>query len=284
MIRLPIQFEKQGRYNMQSPEFVPILHHQIAVYQSQGTGPTVFLLHGNSTSSRIFQKQFDGPLGQKYHLVAFDYPGHGQSSNAADCADYSMPGFADVLVELVRLRGLEASVFAGFSLGGHVVLEASDRLPQAHGFMIYGAPPVGKPPAMDRAFQPHESMGLLFKGELTPKEAEILESGSFTPGIPAPAQFVEDCLRTDPNWRGSFGQSVGLGRYRDEIEIVGSLQQPLAVLHGKNEQLVSLDYIRGLTIPTLWRGQVQVIPGAGHALHWEAPEAFALLVEAFIAG
>jgi pimeloyl-ACP methyl ester carboxylesterase len=268
---------------MQSYEIVPILHHQIAVYQSQGTGPTIFLLHGNSTSSRIFQKQFDGPLGQKYHLVAFDYPGHGQSSDAVDCADYSMPGFADVLVELVRLSGLETSVFVGFSLGGHVVLEATNRLPQARGFMIYGAPPIGKPAAMDKAFLPHPSMGLLFKGVLTQAEAEILESGSFVPGTPAPAQFVADCLRTDPNWRGSFGQSAGLGRYRDELEIVATLKQPLAILHGEQEQLVSLEYIRALTIPALWRGAVQVVPGAGHALHWEAPEVFASLVEAFIA-
>jgi pimeloyl-ACP methyl ester carboxylesterase len=262
----------------------PILHHQIAIYQGGTSGPAIVFCHGNSTSSRIFQKQFEGELAQKFRLVAFDYPGHGRSANASDSADYSLPGLAAVLVEVVRQLKLDDALFVGFSLGGHVVLEASDRLPRAKGFMIYGTPPVGKPPAMDRAFLPHPSMGILFKGTLTPEEAELLESGSFSPGTPPPAQFVEDCLRADPLWRGSFGESIGQGRFRDELVVVATLPQPLAVLHGENEQLVSLDYLRSLSMPTLWRGAVQVVPHAGHALHWEAPETFAALAQAFAAG
>jgi pimeloyl-ACP methyl ester carboxylesterase len=260
-----------------------ILHHPIAISQSGTGGPAMVLCHGNSTSSRIFQKQFEGVLAQKFRLVAFDYPGHGRSANASDAQDYALPDLADVLLEVVRQLDLDNAIFIGFSLGGHVVLEASDRLPQAKGFMIYGTPPVGKPPAMDRAFLPHPSMGLLFKGSLTAEEAEQLESGSFSPGAHTPPQFVEDCLRTDPVWRGAFGESIGQGRFRDEVEVVRSLHQPLAILHGENEQLVNIDYLRRLTMPTLWRGAVQVVPNAGHALHWEAPEAFAELVQAFAA-
>ena len=65
--------------------------------------------------------------------------------------------------------------------------------------------------------------------------------------------------------------------------IVGQLRAPLAVLHGAREQLVSLDYLRTLTMPTLWRGAVQVVDGAGHALHEEAPGAFAGLLTDFVA-
>jgi pimeloyl-ACP methyl ester carboxylesterase len=56
-----------------------------------------------------------------------------------------------------------------------------------------------------------------------------------------------------------------------------------AILHGEGEQLVSLGYLQGLTIPTLWRGAVQLIPAAGHAAHQEAPETFTHLAEQFIA-
>ena len=34
-------------------------------------------------------------------------------------------------------------------------------------------------------------------------------------------------------------------------------------------------------MPSLWRGQVQVIDAAGHAPHWEAPAAFDALLDAF---
>ncbi|MCS6828489.1 MAG: hypothetical protein NZ553_17880 [Caldilinea sp.] len=36
-------------------------------------------------------------------------------------------------------------------------------------------------------------------------------------------------------------------------------------------------------MPTLWRGAVQVIPGAGHAPQWETPEVFNALLGAFLA-
>jgi pimeloyl-ACP methyl ester carboxylesterase len=58
--------------------------------------------------------------------------------------------------------------------------------------------------------------------------------------------------------------------------------RPIAVLHGEGDQLVSLDYLRGLTMPTLWRGELQILPGVGHAPHVEAPQDFAETVAAFI--
>jgi len=94
--------------------------------------------------------------------------------------------------------------------------------------------------------------------------------------------FETDMRRTDGRMRLEMGKSIAGGRYRDEIEIVSGLSIPLAILHGENEQIVNLNYIRGLKIPTLWRNDVQVITEAGHAPQWEQPETFNRLLEAFI--
>lgn len=45
--------------------------------------------------------------------------------------------------------------------------------------------------------------------------------------------------------------------------------------------MAALDYLRKLTIPALWRGEVQLIPGAGHAPHQEVPEQFSELLADF---
>lgn len=79
-----------------------------------------------------------------------------------------------------------------------------------------------------------------------------------------------------------LASSAGEGRFADEIAIVSGLHQPLAIVQGADEQLVNLDYLRKLNIPALWRGEIQVIPGAGHALHQEAPQQFAALLTEFI--
>jgi hypothetical protein len=53
--------------------------------------------------------------------------------------------------------------------------------------------------------------------------------------------------------------------------VVRDLKVPLAVLHGVKEQLVNGRYFGSVAMPTLWRGVVQMISGAGHAPQWETP-------------
>jgi pimeloyl-ACP methyl ester carboxylesterase len=90
-------------------------------------------------------------VGHRHRLIAIDLPGHGASARAADPAsNYTLPGYADVLLELSERLGAEQSVFVGWSLGGHVILEAAPRLLAASGLLIIGAPPVSCPPARVR--------------------------------------------------------------------------------------------------------------------------------------
>lgn len=42
--------------------------------------PNILLLHGLPTSSRMFQPLLESPLSERYHLIAPDYPGFGNSS------------------------------------------------------------------------------------------------------------------------------------------------------------------------------------------------------------
>ncbi|HEX4705476.1 MAG TPA: alpha/beta hydrolase, partial [Pseudonocardiaceae bacterium] len=103
------------------------------------------------------------------------------------------------------------------------------------------------------------------------------------PGSTIPVdEFVADILATDGQARSALFTSIGEGRFADEVAVVARLTQPIAILHGEHDQLVNLDYIRGLTIPALWRDAVRVLPGVGHAPHVEAPQQFADIVTQFI--
>ena len=43
-------------------------------------GPTILLLHGLPSSSRMYQRLLESALASQYHLIAPDYPGFGHSS------------------------------------------------------------------------------------------------------------------------------------------------------------------------------------------------------------
>jgi len=265
-------------------ETIRVGDQTINFYESNGTGPAALLVHGNSSSGQSFLRQLQSPLGQTHRLVAIDLAGHGSSAPGSNPqAAYTLPGQAQALVTLARQLGLESAVLVGWSLGGHVVLEASDLLPDAAGLMIFGTPPLGFPPAMGEAFLPHPAMGAAFKAELSEEETQALVSAFFMPnGQPLPDQFIADARRTDGQARAGIAASIQPGGYRDEVEVVTNLRVPLAVLHGLHDGLVNLDYLNRLTMPTLWRGAVQVIADAGHAPHWEQPAEFNALLQAFI--
>ena len=256
----------------------------IAGFESPGTSRPILLIHGNSSSSRIWQKQLQGPLGAKYRLIAIDLPGHGASLPASNPEqDYSGSGYAACVAAVARELGLKGAVVVGWSLGGHAVLNAATSLPMAAGLMIFGTPPISKAPDGFSGFKGLSATAFT----PAPGDAEIEEwlKSVFAPGYaPIPSFIAADFRNTDGNARGYLGASVQGGRFADEVEIVRNLKIPLAIVQGGEEQIVDLGYLQRLPAPTLWRGQVQVIEGAGHATQWEKAEAFDKIVDEFASG
>ncbi|MFT6907980.1 MAG: pimeloyl-ACP methyl ester carboxylesterase [Oleiphilaceae bacterium] len=68
---------------------------------------TILLLHGFPTSSHMFRELIP-ELSERFHLVAPDYPGFGQSSMpAVDKFDYSFDNLANVMDKFVDTVGLK---------------------------------------------------------------------------------------------------------------------------------------------------------------------------------
>lgn len=258
---------------------------QIAYRQSLGSESAVLLLHGNSSCSRAFERQLDGDLGRTHRLVALDLPGFGDSQPVSDPdAVLGLQGWARTVVKAAAALGLEDAVLVGWSLGGHVALEALTDLPHCKGVLIFGTPPIAFPPDMAAAFLPHPAMGAGFSATPSETEMRAYTNAFFAPdATDIPDFFFADMCRADGRARAAVAASIRPGGYQDEVAIVRSLRIPLAVVQGEQEQLVSLPYLQGLEMPTLWRGQVQVVPGAGHAPQWEQPAAFNSLLAAFVA-
>lgn len=256
---------------------------RIAYYESPGKGPAVVMIHGNSMSGLSFLKQLESPLGEKYRLIAIDLPGHGRSDNAAEPEiTYTLPGYAEILVSFIEQLDLKRAVFAGWSLGGHVILEAADRLP-ATGLMIFGTPPVSSMAQFLEACFPVPELPCVYKPDLTEAEATTWSARFFSPGTKDIPEFIiSDIMRTDGKARECLGASAAKGECKDEIGVLTGLSIPMAVIHGGKEQVINYAYLKRLAIPTLWRGEIQVIPDAGHTPQWEQPEGFNALLEKFI--
>lgn len=257
---------------------------QIAYRESSGTAsPSFLLIHGNSSSSRSFQRLLDSDLGQAHRMIALDLPGHGDSDKASDPASvYHMPGYAKIVGEVATALEMTRAIVVGWSLGGHIALEAVPHLPNAKGFVIFGTPPLAFPPSMDTAFLPNPNVNLGFAPDLTEDHMRAYVTDFFKPDTSdIPDSFMEDIRKTDGQARATMGASIQPDGYADEVEIVKTMPQALMVIHGAEEKLINGDYFASVDMPTLWQDSVQIIAGAGHAPHWETPDAFASLLQAF---
>src|SRR5271155_5522799 len=76
----------EGQERMKTPMAQPVFYRTVKVdglaifYREAGPkdAPTILLLHGLPSSSRMFEPLF-ARLSDRYHLVAPDYPGFGHS-------------------------------------------------------------------------------------------------------------------------------------------------------------------------------------------------------------
>lgn len=271
---------KRGAMQM---ETIRVHGRSMAVRRRGERGTPVVLVHGNSCSSRCFERQLSSDLAADFRLIAVDLPGHGDSEPAADPEQvYTLPGYARAVAAAASGLGVEDAVFVGWSLGGHVLLEATEALARARGILVFGAPPISSSADLPRAMSTDPALGAAFREDSTDAEVRALVGRFFRPGYAVPPAFFEDFHRTDKRARATLGASVARNDFRDEVRVARETKRPLAIVHGADDGITHGDYIQGLQLHGLWRGGMQTVPGAGHTPHWENPEAFNRLVHDFV--
>jgi HOMODA hydrolase len=83
----------------------------------RGRAETIVFQHGLNGHLEAYAKNVV-PLAKEFHVVAFDYVGHGLSDKKV--SEYNPDVFADQLGELMTALGLESAHLSGESLGGWV--------------------------------------------------------------------------------------------------------------------------------------------------------------------
>ena len=79
--------------------------------------PTVCFLHGGSAHAHWFD-QVTPAFADRYHLIALDQRGHGESQWAEPPA-YATENFAADLIDFFDSQGLARVALVGHSMGGH---------------------------------------------------------------------------------------------------------------------------------------------------------------------
>ena len=197
----------------------------------------ILFLNGNSHSHKSFRKQFQELKLKKYRLIAVDLPGHGNSSAIAD---YNLIELSNVINKFIEFLQLSQFIVVGHSLGGHVAIHLLNQI-RPDGILTFGTPPLAIPLSM---------VGFLANANTAPLGVETANSNELDSlakelryeGIDKEILF-EDYKKTDKNFRTQIFQSVGNGKYFNELELLKDYTGKCMTIISSEDKLVNNEYI-----------------------------------------
>mgnify|MGYP000330867570 FL=1 len=95
-------------------------------YQEKGTGEPLILLHGNGEDSFYFKNQIDY-FQNKYHVIALDTRGHGQSPRGDE--PFTIEQFSCDLYDFMQRHQIFNAVILGFSDGANIAMKFAMKHP-----------------------------------------------------------------------------------------------------------------------------------------------------------
>ena len=97
-------------------------------YQRSGEGDiTLVFVHGSYIDKTYWNDQVEY-FSKKFSIVTIDLPGHGKSSR--DRSSWSIMGFADDVVEVIKQLKLQNVILIGHSIGADISLIAAVKHPE----------------------------------------------------------------------------------------------------------------------------------------------------------
>ena len=239
-------------------------------YVEQGQGTPVLYVHGNTGSCRWFGQVMDIP---GCRTVALDMPNFGRSGPLPTAPD--LDGYADVVADFIRARGLERPVLVGHSLGGGVCISLAARFPDLiRGLVLVdSAAPSGLVTPEERypAIEMMRTNRVILAQALAAVVPTLKDKGFFE-------VLVEEAARmAAPAW---VGNAQALGRL-DYTGTCGAFTGPVLVLWGRRDIIVTEAMARE-TAAAFPRARLEILEQVGHSAMVEDPVGFAGIVAGFV--
>ena len=209
--------------------------------------PVVVLVHAIGTSERYF-RALTGELARDHRVLVPDLPGFGRSARPRRVP--AVEDLADVVLAVLRHRGLDRAVLVGHSMGAQVVAEAMLRAPDVvERVLLIGT-------VVDR-----DAPGVLHQG------LRLAKDGLHEP-LGVNAVVASDYVRTGPVWYSAVLPHMFA---YDTEAAVARLPGPALLVRGEHDPVSSRPWNRRLAALAPW-GAVREVPRAGHvAMATHAP-------------
>jgi 3-oxoadipate enol-lactonase len=249
-------------------------------YERRGRGEPLLLVMGMSGTRAAWGEEFLDLLGRAFDVITYDHRGMGESSRAD--GPFTIARLAQDAVGLLDALDVDAAHVLGLSLGGMVAQEIALLHPgRVRTLTLVGTSPGG---AVAETM-PEETLRLLGEAWARRDPTEILRAGwevnvspRFASDEAAFRAYVERGTALPAPMAVTLLQ-LQAGATHDAADRLGEIEAPTLIVHGELDRMLPAANARVLA-ERIGGARLELIPGAGHLVHVEAPERVAALVRA----
>lgn len=245
---------------------------------------TVLFVHGLAQAHLCFAPQLESDLAERFHLVAYDLRGHGESEKPLDPSFYREGHrWADELAAVIDELKLDKPVLLGWSLGGRVLrqylIHYGDRAISGLHFVS------------SRPFEDPSVLATVSRNDIANRPdglADVISSN---------IRFLRACFHRQPSdddfnvalaYNMIMPQAVreaisGWSTSLDETRIaLGAVTVPTLVSHGMNDALI-LPKAAEMTVAAIRGARLSIYEDCGHSPFAEHTERFNRELADFVA-
>lgn len=267
----------------------------IAYVDSGGDKPPLVFVHGLSSYTGFWSKQLPA-FTDTHRVLALDLPGYGASGRPD--APMTPPWYADAVLAWLDALEVDRFTLVGHSMGGQISLTLTLDHPERVEALVLSAPA-----GLER-FDPgaarwmkgwwHEGRAMQ-SGEAEVRTAFV--AAVFNETDEGVERLIEERVRMGKH--ASFqGTSVAVSRSIagmvdfPVVDRLGEIAVPTLLVFGTDDRMIPNPIFTGGTTRAVAEAgrdaipgaELVLLPGAGHTVHHDAPDAFNRAVSEFLRG
>lgn len=261
---------------------MPLLdvHGQDVNVIDRGEGDPLVFLHAFPLQGAMWDYQI-GAFEHSHRCIAIDMPGFGQSSPPEAPRTASMQAWADVVAGALDQLGVDSATIVGASMGGYLAMALLRHHPaRVHQLVLVGTRARSDDPnvAQRRSAQQDQ---LADGAEVTSLAKETVE-GLLSSGSMARSELVEyvHALAEGAHPDGWIAALEAMKDRPDSMLLLRQADVRSLVVVGELDRVTPI--AEAMSVRSLLKGELVIVPNVGHLPNVEDPLAFNDALAAFL--
>ena len=259
-------------------------------YQEWGNANAqpIIMLHGFGVSGHMFD-EFAGLMQEDYRLIALDQRGHGDSDWSEE-GDYSRTAFVEDLEGFRKALGIERFILVGHSMGGLNAVAYTNRYPQhVRALVLVDVGPESAKEGVDNIvrftrgpdeleFEEFVELAHRFNQRRTLENIRERMRHRLKPTENGKYTWKFDKRFREPD----SGLKIGSDASNDDSwTLFRGVRVPTLLIRGAESDVLS-QAVAERAATEMQRTRLIVVPGAGHSVPGDSPDAFTEGVQEFL--